>query len=210
MDGTLVDTEPYWIAAETQLIAQHGGSWTHEDALEMVGLGLWESAKILQAAGVDLDADSIVYQLTDDVRRALREQGIPWQPGALELLRELREAGVPTALVTMSIRAMAEDVVELAGFDAFDVLVTGDEVSMPKPFPEPYLRALELLGADAAGAVAIEDSVIGIQSAHAAGVVAIGVPHMISLEHSLAHVVWPSLHQKTRTDLELLLAKVRA
>ncbi len=37
MDGTLVDTEPYWMAAETALIESFGGSWTHEEALQLFG-----------------------------------------------------------------------------------------------------------------------------------------------------------------------------
>ena len=42
MDGTLVDTEPYWMNAETPLVEAHGGSWSHEQALGLVGLGLEE------------------------------------------------------------------------------------------------------------------------------------------------------------------------
>ena len=53
MDGTLVDTEPYWMAAETDLVDEFGGTWRHDDALELVGQGLWHSARILQSRGVD-------------------------------------------------------------------------------------------------------------------------------------------------------------
>ena len=52
MDGTLVDTEPYWIAAQNELVASHGGTWSHEQALQLVGNSLVDSARILQAAGV--------------------------------------------------------------------------------------------------------------------------------------------------------------
>lgn len=110
MDGTVVDTEPYWMEAETQLVAAHGGVWTHEDGLLLVGSGLWDSAAVLQGRGVALDADAIVLHLTNHVRRLIDERGVPFRPGAQELLQELREAGVPTALVTMSIRSMAEDI----------------------------------------------------------------------------------------------------
>ena len=94
MDGTLVDTEPYWMRAETELVESFGGVWTHEDALQLVGLGLWESARIFQAAGVDLDADAIVDWLTTSVQQQLETDGVPWRPGARELLAELRENGV--------------------------------------------------------------------------------------------------------------------
>ena len=72
MDGTLVNTEPYWIAAETELIESFGGSWTHEEALQLVGSGLMNSAEIIRAKGVDLDPVVIVDRLTDRVLEQLR------------------------------------------------------------------------------------------------------------------------------------------
>lgn len=201
MDGTLVDTEPYWMQAETELVHAHGGDWTHDDALVLVGSGLWESARVFQAHGVDLDADTIVATLTARVREQLDQRGVPWRPGARELLHELREHGIPTALVTMSVRAMAEQVVSHIPFPAFDVLVTGDEVARPKPFPDPYLDAARLLNADPHACVAIEDSMNGLASAVAAGTVAIGVPHMIPLPTSDEHTLWPTLDGRHVADL---------
>jgi HAD superfamily hydrolase (TIGR01509 family) len=201
MDGTLVDTEPYWMTAETELVESFGGSWSHEDALGVVGAGLWESASILQRAGVDLDADAIVERLTERVREQLQLHGVPWQPGARELLQELRDAGVRTALVTMSIRSMAEDIVAAIPFHAFDELVTGDQVSEPKPHPEPYLTAAERLGVDIADCVAIEDSPPGLASATSAGAVAIGVPHMVALDEAAANVIWPTLDGRGIDDV---------
>ncbi len=52
MDGTIVDTEPYWIEAEHALVAAHGGQWSHEKAMQLVGQSLVFSAGILQDAGV--------------------------------------------------------------------------------------------------------------------------------------------------------------
>jgi len=206
MDGTLVDTERYWMAAEEELVASFGGRWTHEDALGLVGMGLWESARIFQAAGVELDADTIVHRLTDRVKQQLEESGVPWRPGARELLESLRAASVPTALVTMSIRTMAEVVVEAIPFDAFDVLVTGDAVGHPKPHPEPYLAAAEALGVDVHDCVAIEDSPAGLTSAWSAGAVTVGVPNFLSLDEAPAHVLWPTLADKTVDDVADLLA----
>jgi HAD superfamily hydrolase (TIGR01509 family) len=209
MDGTLVDTERYWMAAEEELVESFGGRWTHEDALGLVGSGLWESARVFQAAGVDLDADTIVARLTARVREQLAEHGVPWQPGAQELLKSVRDAGVPTALVTMSVRAMAEDIVAAIPFAAFDLLVTGDEVAEPKPHPEPYLTAAARLGVDIADCVAIEDSVPGLRSAASAGTIAIGVPHMVPLDPAAAHVIWPTLDGRTVDDIAELAASVK-
>src|SRR3954466_11688692 len=107
MDGTIVDTEPFWIRAETALVQRFGGSWSHEQALSLVGRGLEDSAAILQRHGVRMPVPEIIDTLTDDVVRDLAGT-VPWRPGALELLRAIRDAGVPTALVTMSVRRMAE------------------------------------------------------------------------------------------------------
>jgi len=201
MDGTLVDTEPYWMASEVELVGSFGGRWTHDDGLALVGLGLWNSAEILKSRGVDLPPDEIVQWLTNRVQQKLDEEGVPWRPGARELLAELRERGIPTALVTMSVRRMAEQIVAHIPFDAFDVIVGGDEVTEAKPHPEPYLRAAELLGVDASDAVAIEDSIVGLASAVASGATSIGVPHIVPIPESEDHTLWTSLDGKTADDI---------
>lgn len=210
MDGTLVNTEPYWIAAETELIESFGGTWTHEEALQLVGSGLMASAQILQAKGVDLPAPEIVDRLTDRVLQQLVEFGIPWRPGARELLVELREQGIPTALVTMSISRMAHHIADRLGFVGFDAVVSGDDVIESKPHPEPYLRGAKLLGVDPADCLAIEDSEPGIRSAVAAGVVTIGVPFIVDLPDDVAHVLWPTLDGRTIADLAAVFSAVEA
>lgn len=210
MDGTLVDTEPYWMAAETELVASFGGEWTHEQAMQLVGSGLTDSARILQAAGVEMAADDIVDRLTDDVRTALVTQGVPFRPGAQELLRSLKDAGIPSALVTMSLRRMALSVVDLIDFDAFEFVVAGDDVERPKPHPDPYLKAAELLAVDIEEAFVIEDSVTGLRSGLASGAVTLGVPHMLSLDGIGAHELWPTLDGRTADDVIDAYRSVRA
>ncbi|WP_394280313.1 HAD family hydrolase [Microbacterium sp.] len=210
MDGTLVDTEPYWMTAETALVERFGGTWSHEQALGVVGLGLEDSAQVLQAAGVQLSASEIVDHLTEEVRRQLRELGVPFRAGAQQLLRDLRDAGVPTALVTMSMRRMAQEVVDLIDFDAFDLVIGGDEVERPKPFPDPYLQACERLGVDPGETVALEDSPNGARSAIAAGTVTIGIPNMLPLDDVGAYTLWSTLDGRTPADLADVLAAARA
>lgn len=197
MDGTLVDTEPYWMAAETPLIESFGGTWSHEQALSLVGLGLEDSARILQATGVRMSVDGIIDHLTDEVMRQLAATGVPFRPGARELLASLRESGVKTGLVTMSMRRMATTVVDLIDFDAFDVIIAGDDATRPKPFPDPYLQACEALGVAPEEVVAIEDSPNGLRSAVASGAAVIGVPLMVSLAGAGAHEIWPTLEGRT-------------
>ena len=210
MDGTLVDTEPYWITAETDLVESFGHTWTYEDAMTLVGSGLWESARILQAHGVDMPEDDIVQLLTGRVRDRLAADGVPFRPGARELLKDLRDHGVKTALVTMSIRAMAEQVLSHLDFEAFDVVVPGDEVDQPKPHPEPYLRAASLLGVSITDCVAIEDSRAGLASAVASGAVSLAVPHAVTIPGGATHTIWPTLAGRTITDVTALFAASRS
>lgn len=176
MDGTLVDTEPYWFDSQVELVEAHGGTWTRADGDALVGTSLWHSGEVIRQHGVDLPVEAVIDHLTTEVLRRVADD-VPWRPGAKELLAELRAAGVPTALVTMSMRRMADFVVDALGPDAFDAVVAGDEVEHAKPHPEPYLRGAALLGVAAADCVAIEDSPPGLASAVAAGTVALGVEH---------------------------------
>lgn len=200
MDGTLVDTEVYWMSAETALVESFGGTWTHEQALTLVGKGLESSGAILQGAGVRMSVAEIVEHLTAQVVAQLEEKGNPLRPGAAELLGALRAEGVRTALVTMSLRSMAELVVSRLAPDSFDVIVSGDDATRPKPYPDPYLQACAALGVDPADVVAIEDSPTGVGSAVAAGIPTIGVPLMVSLVGTGA-TVWPTLEGRTPQDI---------
>jgi HAD superfamily hydrolase (TIGR01509 family) len=200
MDGTLVDTEPYWMDAETALVASFGGVWTREDGMQLVGNGLERSAEILRARGVDLPVPEIIDRLTHSVlARTLKD--IPWRPGALDLLHELRTAGIPTALVTMSMRPLAAHIAFALERPLFDVVVTGEDVSRPKPDPEAYLQAAGLLGVGPGDCIAIEDSVPGLASATAAGAVVIGVPAHLELPESEQYTLWPTLAGRSLQDL---------
>ena len=208
MDGTIVDTEPYWIRAEEELVASFNGVWTREAALAVVGSDLWVAARIFQNHGVALPEDEIVTRLTDRVMEQVTAE-LPWRPGARQLLQELNEAGIPCALVTMSLNRMAQQVVSAMGFDAFTVVVGGDDVTKGKPDPEPYRHAAELLGLEAADCIAIEDSTTGLAAAAASGAVTIGVPAHIHLPASADYTLWPTLDGRSVTDLRQHFATAR-
>jgi beta-phosphoglucomutase-like phosphatase (HAD superfamily) len=181
MDGTLVDTEPYWIAAERALVEEHGGRWTEEDSLRLVGQALPTSARMLQDAGVRLGVREIIDALIAEVLRGVERQ-VPWRPGARELLADLDRHGVPCAMVTMSEGPLAGLVAAGLPSGTFRFLVTGDMVSVGKPDPEPYLLALSTLQESIESlaphrVVALEDSLPGATSAAASGAATIAVPH---------------------------------
>ncbi|QFG70220.1 HAD family phosphatase [Ornithinimicrobium pratense] len=181
MDGTLVDTEPYWIAEEYALVEAAGGVWTEEDAHDLVGQDLRVSARmILDRTPVTGTVDEIVHLLLAGVVRRTREH-MPWRPGARALLTELAQAQVPSALVTMSWAPLAEVLVEHLPEGTFTAVVTGDQVTRGKPHPDPYLEAAARLGVAPEQCIAVEDSPTGAASATAAGVPTLVVPHTVAV-----------------------------
>ena len=181
MDGTIVDTEPYWFAAEYDVVAQHGDSWSDEHARAVVGFDLLDSGRyMIEHGGVRLTPHEIVELMLDSVVANLKRE-VPWRPGARELLADVRSSGIPTALVTMSWQRFAMEVVNALPDGAFDVTVVGDDVEHGKPHPEPYLLAAERLGVDITKCIAIEDSPTGVASALSAGATVLAVPHHVDV-----------------------------
>jgi HAD superfamily hydrolase (TIGR01509 family) len=169
MDGTLVDTEPYWIDVEFALAEEHGGTWSREHALNLVGHDLLSSGHyIREHMGVDLAPEQIVELLLDGVVARV-ERTVPWRPGAVDLLKGLTDAGIPCALVTMSYTRFVAPILAGLPNGTFDAIVTGDQVDRGKPHPEPYLTAAALLGVSPTDCLAIEDSDPGATSAVSAG-----------------------------------------
>ena len=201
MDGTLVDTEPYWIEAEFALVEEHGGTWSHEHALALVGNDLLESGRYIhEHSGITLEPSGIVEELLDRVSARLTSQ-VPWRPGALELLAELRERGIRCALVTMSYRRFVEPILAALPEGSFEVVVTGDSVSQGKPHPEPYQKAAAILGVDPADTVAIEDTNTGARSAETAGCTVLVVQNHVPVLPGERRVLADTLAGMTVADL---------
>lgn len=201
MDGTLIDSEPYWMKSEGAFAKANNSTWTKQDGLNLVGMSLYDSSKIIkEKVGSDLEPEQIIEQLTDEVTAQLKEK-ILWRPGARELLLLLRKKKVKTALVTMSMHRMARQVVDSIGFDAFDVIVAGDDVLHGKPHPEAYLKAAKLLGVEARECVAFEDSLSGLRSAEAAGTRAVGIRNFVEIPAQEGRILWPTLEGVSMKDL---------
>jgi len=183
MDGLLVDTEPLWFVVESAVFQRLGASrpWTPQDAGTLVGNALQVSAAAMTAlAGSDRPAADVVGWFVEEMAGQL-DGGVPWKPGALDLLAQLRDAGVPTALVSSSYRRLVQPVLDQLPAGTFTASVAGDEVTEGKPHPEPYLKALRLLAAAPRRAVVLEDSPTGARAAAAAGCTVVLVPDLAPL-----------------------------
>jgi HAD superfamily hydrolase (TIGR01509 family) len=176
MDGTLVDTEPYWTVAELELADRYGGRWTTAQSLEVIGFDLLDAASYMRKQmGIEPQPEQIVAEMLDSVVAQV-EQEVPWRPGARELLTSLHQAGVPCALVTMSWTQLVEPIVAHLPNGVFATVVTGDAVDRGKPHPEPYLTAARRLDVLASECLAIEDSDTGATSAAGAGCTVLCAP----------------------------------
>ena len=193
MDGTLVDTEPYWFDVEFELAAAYGGSWSREHALALVGNDLIESGRyIREHMGIDLAPERIVELLLDGVVARV-EHRVPWCPGARELLASLRASEMPCALVTMSYQRFVAPILQQLPPATFGAVVTGDSVARGKPHPEPYLTAARRLNVAPEECLAIEDSTTGATSAASAGCRVLVVPNHVHVAPDGRRVFAPTL-----------------
>ena len=205
MDGTLVDTEPYWIETEYALAREHGGEWTEADAMTLVGSDLLVSGRYIKdRLGLPHSPEEVVELLLDGVCARI-DADVPWRPGARELLADLAAHDVPCALVTMSYQRFVAPILAHLPAETFRVIVTGDQVSNGKPHPEPYETAAAALGLAPADCLAIEDSNTGARSAESAGCTVLVVENHVPVEQGPRRVFLPTLDGLTTDSLPALL-----
>ena len=199
MDGLLLDTETLWHAAETELFRRHGGEFTWDDKIAVIGTSYAFTADYFaERLGRPRDegralVDEMVALMHDLVRRS-----VDARPGAIELVERLREVGTPLGLASNSPRRLVDDALRSAGLtDAFDTIVTSDDVEHAKPAPDIYLLACKRLGVAPAEALALEDSASGVAAAKAAGLTVVAVPQFAETDVSAA--------DRTVDSLEALL-----
>jgi HAD superfamily hydrolase (TIGR01509 family) len=182
MDGTLVDSEKVWDIALDELAARAGGTLSAAARQAIIGTSMRQTMRIFREDLNQPDRPEApdVAWLNHRVFE-LFAKGLVWRPGALELLRAVRAAGIPTALVTSTGRRLVEVALDTLGRENFDVVVCGDEVRLPKPDPDPYRTAARLLGVRIEDCVAIEDSPTGVASAVASGAAVLAVPAELEL-----------------------------
>jgi HAD superfamily hydrolase (TIGR01509 family) len=182
-DGTLVDTEPIWFRSEYELMDELGGEWDDELARKLIGSDLLEGAAVmLRTAGrTDLTPRQGVERIVEKVVTALRAGEYTWRPGARELLARVAEAGIPCALVSASWAPILTTVLGTMPDHPFRVVIAGDDVTLGKPHPEPYLTAAARLGVRPADCLVVEDSATGAASGNAAGCVVAAVPNIVEI-----------------------------
>lgn len=193
MDGTILDSEKVWDVALEDLARYLGGALTTAARQSMVGSSLWRSIAIVHAdLRISADERESAEFLTTRAAELFRTH-LTWKPGAQELLQSVAAHHLPMALVTSTYRELTEIALEFIGPAFFTATVCGDEVTRPKPAPDPYLTAAELLGVSIENCVAIEDSPLGIAAAEAAGCAVLAIPSEVPIEDAPTRTVAASL-----------------
>lgn len=189
LDGTLLDTEHLWLAAEQQVMAIHGYTWTENDQEHCLGGPLERvAAYMVERSGTSASAEQIGAELLSAMEALLIAHDPMWRSGVVSLISQMRARQIPLALVTASHRRLLDaldatletTLAADAGVEApvFTVTVAGDEVPATKPDPHPYLEAARRLGVSIADCVVIEDSPTGVAAGLASGALVVAVPHM--------------------------------
>ena len=186
MDGTLIDSEPYWHEGELKIAADHGGYWDEDLAWQGSGTPVPDVARRMVEHGCKLSIEEIGKGMIDYVAQKEFER-IPWIDGVEDVLLSLKEAGVPSMLVTTSPRHLAENLIAQAPDGTFAGYVCGDDDVEKKPSPAPYLAAGRKLGIapeDMKYCIAVEDSMSGLRSAAASGATTLGQTGFMRIDNS--------------------------
>ena len=196
MDGLLLDTEILWHRAEVELFSRRGADFTWDDKMTVIGTSFAFTADYFaDRLGVPHEqGPGLVGEMIELMHGHLREQ-VESRPGAFELVERLR-GHTRLGLASNSPRALVDTAMATARIgDAFDAIVTSDDVERPKPAPDLYLLACERLGVDPDEALALEDSASGVTAAKAAGLTCIAVPQFAETDVSAADRIIDSLEE---------------
>jgi len=181
MDGTVIDSEPLWLEAEIEVMAELGFHWDAQDQQNCLGGPMDRTEKYMQERSGNIKPYGY---FRDNLNRVMQKKllhDLKLVPNALELISSAKKIGIKTALVTASGSVLMNIALKKFPDGIFDATVSRDDVINSKPNPEPYLRAADLLEMNISNCVVFEDSETGVTSGLASGAQVIGIPHLINL-----------------------------
>lgn len=192
MDGLLVDTEPYWLQTERELMAEFGVHWRSEDQLFCLGGPMEKVGRYMSdLAESKQSPEWFASELID--RMAEKFTLISPMPGISQLLSEISKNHIPAALVSASPRRLVDAVLASIPNHPFALSISADDVVRGKPHPDPYLKAATLLQVAIENSLILEDSPTGVTAARASGAWVVAVPHIAPIAPAQRSVVIETL-----------------
>ena len=182
LDGTLVDTMPTHFRAWTEIAKRHGLTFPEDRFYSLGGVPTAKIAGMLIAeAGLTLDPIAVAKEKEQMYFDSLAN-GAAIQPidVVLELARGHRAEG-PMAVASGSMRRLVERTLAALGItDWFAALVAAEDTAKHKPEPDVFLEAARRIGVTPAHCLVYEDTDIGLEAAHRAGMAAVDVRRLIA------------------------------
>jgi len=181
MDGTLIDSEPLWLQAEIEVMAELGCHWDQQDQINCLGGPTERTEKYMQERSNNVKPYGYFGKKLDELMEIKLANELEIIPNARELLQDCKSAGFKIALVTASAGNLMRAVLKRFPNNFFDITVSRDDVEKSKPDPAPYLLAAKLLGVKNEFCVVFEDSPTGVESGLRSGAQVIGIPYLTQL-----------------------------
>lgn len=181
MDGVIFDTEPVWLAAETELLDRRGLRFPPELARKIMGVPGSAAMRIVaEELGLGEEPATLSREL-NGIFHALVEERLSVMDGLVERLDHLERLGLPKAVATSTEGDLARKMLGRAGLlERFAFVLTRDDVQRGKPDPEIYRMACGMHGVEPWRTVVVEDSVAGTQSAKSAGCRVVALRHELT------------------------------
>lgn len=181
MDGTIIDSEPLWLQAEIQVMAELGCHWDEQDQINCLGGPMERTEKYMQYRSGNVKPYGYFGQRLNEVMKLKFVKDLELIPNALELITKSKEAGLKTALVTASGRELMNSALTRFPENSFDIAISRDDVANSKPHPEPYLMAAERLKVKIDKCLVLEDSMTGVRAGLDSGAQVVAISHIISI-----------------------------
>jgi HAD superfamily hydrolase (TIGR01509 family) len=210
MDGLLVDSEPLWLISETQMMAEYGYQWLESDQAACLGGPLDRVGNYMSGLiGGKRDGHSLMTEIIDRMVEKFKGD-LPFMPGAIALINDLRDHGVPLTLVSASPRSLVDAALSNFEENPFVRSISSGDVKVSKPDPEGYLLAATSGGHEISNSLVLEDSLTGVTAAKASGAWVLAVPHLVPIEKSGRVDVTESLANWSYEKLALKYAQDRS
>ncbi len=205
MDGLMVDTEPLYSEAMSQVAEKRGKCFTLNIKQKVMGRVAIESLTIFKEQLGLNESPTELLEEREEIYGKLLAQNLKPMPGLFRLLHLLEEMNIRKAIASSSKRLWIDLIVNKLGIlERFEIIVSGQEVKHGKPNPDIYLLAAKKLNLNPEECLVLEDAFSGVAAAKSAKMKCIAVPNQFTqgLDFSNADLILNSLEDINESILK--------